>query len=205
MPDSKPKTSKAVILSISLALALWLVALLTLVSWYQARYISGFTEHNPLFLQAKDTRAWFARLTPLLPPKANGSRVIQFWKPDCLCNRFARPHAISAVNQAKALGIEHITVIPATDQQQLTNLQALNPDTRIITLATHLLDTWPTSPSLLLEDPLGRLIYFGPLGFGAFCGQASTSVINSQMTRLQQSTAKPFYNVLGKGCFCLWK
>ena len=205
MPDRKPKSSKTVILSISLALALWLVALLTLVSWYQARYISGFTEHNPLFLQAKDTQTWFSQLTPLLPPKTSGSRVIQFWKPDCLCNRFARPHAISAVKQAKSLGIEHITIIPASDQQQLANLQALNPDTRIISLASNLLDTWPSSPSLLLEDPLGRLIYFGPLGFGAFCGQASTSVINSQMTRLQQSTAKPFYNVLGKGCFCPWK
>ena len=187
------------------ALALWLLALLVFASWYQARYIKSFTEDSPTFLQADQTEKWFAKLTPVLPQKTTLSRVIQFWQPDCLCNRFARPHALSATILAKELGIEHITVIPNRSLQEVHSLQALNPDTKIISLDTSLMKHWPASPSLLIEDPLARLIYFGPLGFGAFCGQASTSVINSQMLKLQESKAKPFFNIIGKGCFCHWK
>lgn len=187
------------------ALALWLVALLVFASWYQARYIKSFTQDSAIFLEAEETKKWFATLTLHLPSKSTPSRVIQFWQPDCLCNRFARPHAISAINLAKELGIEHITLIPNRSLQEVHSLQALNPDTKIISLDSSLLEHWPSSPSLLLEDPLTRLIYFGPLGFGAFCGQASTSVINSQMLKLQESKAKPFFNIIGKGCFCPWK
>ena len=186
-------------------LALWLVALLAFASWYQARYIISFTQDTPAFLNASQTEQWFNKLTPLLPIKNTASRVIQFWQPDCLCNRFARPHALSAIRLAKELGIEHITIIPHKSLQEVESLQALNPDTRILSLDSSLLENWPNSPSLLIEDPLARLIYFGPLGFGAFCGQASTSVINSQMLKLQQAQAKPFFNVIGKGCFCPWK
>lgn len=187
------------------ALAVWLVALLVFASWYQARYIKSFTQDTPIFLDASQTEQWFTTLTPLLPKKTSPSRVIQFWQPDCLCNRFARPHALSAITLSKELGIEHITLIPNRSLQEVQSLQALNPNTKIISLNTSLLKIWPTSPSLLIEDPLERLMYLGPLGFGAFCGQASTSVINSQMIKLQEGSAKPFFNVIGKGCFCPWK
>lgn len=183
-------------------LALWLAALLMFASWFQGRYIHAYTEHTPEFLTASYTDQWFRQLNVLLPPKTTASRVIQFWQPDCLCNRFARHHALSAMTIAKELGIEHITVIPKSTEHLIASLQALNPNTRILALAPNLLTSWPSSPTLLIEDPLAQLLYFGPLGFGAFCSQSSTSVIDSQ---LRSTHPRPFYNVIGKGCFCPWK
>ena len=123
----------------------------------------------------------------------------------CLCNRFARRHALSAMQTAKKLGIEHITVIPQSAQHMMASLQSLNPDTTIISLASSKLSQWPATPSLLIEGPLAKLKYFGPLGFGAFCSQDNTSIIDSQLAKLQNSQPRPFFNVIGSGCFCPWK
>jgi hypothetical protein len=183
-------------------LALWLAALLVFASWFQGRYIHAYTAQSPEFLKASYTDQWFRQLNVFLPPKKTASRVIQFWQPDCLCNRFARRHALSAMAIAKTLNIEHFTVIPHSAKHTMASLQALNPDTQIIALAHDALSNWPSSPTLLIEDPLAQLLYFGPLGFGAFCSQSSTSIIDDQ---LRSAHPRPFYNVIGKGCFCPWK
>jgi len=201
----KAAGSKKFILGIMIILALWLAALLMFASWFQGRYIQAYTQQTPQFLQASFTDHWFSQLSPLLPAKSGSSRVIQFWQPDCLCNRFARRHALSAMKIAKKLNIEHITIIPQSAKHMQASLQSLNPDTHIITLAPHKLANWPASPTLLIEDPLARLVYFGPLGFGAFCSQSSTSIIDTQLKKLQQGSPRPFFNVIGKGCFCPWK
>ncbi len=199
---SAAPSSRKLVLGIMVILALWLAALLIFASWFQGRYIHAYTEYSPEFLKASYTEQWFSQLSALLPPKTTASRVIQFWQPDCLCNRFARRHALSATAIAKELNIEHITVIPQSAKHTLASLQILNPDTKIITLAPELLTKWPSSPTLLIEDPLAQLLYFGPLGFGAFCSQSSTSIIDGQLRSVQP---RPFYNVIGKGCFCPWK
>ncbi len=186
-------------------LALWLASLLIFASWFQSQYIHAFTQDTPDFLQANFTDQWFTDFSPLLPHKTWGSRVIQLWQPECLCNRFARRHALSAIQTAKKLGIEHITVIPLSAQHMMASLQSLNPDTTIIALDPNGLAQWPASPALLIEGPLGQLTYFGPLGFGAFCSQDSTSIIDSQLSNLLNDQIRPFFNVIGSGCFCPWK
>ncbi len=203
-PASKP-ANKKIILSFMGILALWLAALLMFASWFQSQYIHAYTQNNPDFLQASFTEQWFAEFSPLLPKKRGASRVVQLWQPDCLCNRFARRHALSATKTAKRLNIEHITVIPQSAQHMMASLQSLNPDTTIIVLDPKKLTLWPASPTLLIEDPLANLAYFGPLGFGAFCSQDNTSIIDSQLAKLQNSQARPFFNVIGSGCFCPWK
>lgn len=212
MPPAKNKTF---IFSIMLLLGLWLVALLFIASWFQRHYIHSFTEQQPAFLQADYTDQWFSTLRRHLPTKNSAIRVIQFWQPDCLCNRFARPHAIATQNTSKFLSIEHLTLIPSSHKNELEHLQSLNPDTRLITLDKSLMNTWPASPSVFVEGPLSTVQYFGPLGFGAFCSQASTGIIENQLHILDKSLNKTpiqppenlnagFYNVIGKGCFCPW-
>ncbi|MEY8204864.1 MAG: DUF6436 domain-containing protein [Bermanella sp.] len=204
-PPSKTGASQPFIVGIMVILALWLAALLIFASWFQGRYIQAYTQQTPQFLQASFSDHWFRQLSPLLPPKSGGSRVIQLWQPDCLCNRFARRHALSAMTVAKALNIEHITLIPRSAAHLQASLQSLNPDTRILILDHQQLPHWPASPTLLIEDPLARLVYFGPLGFGAFCSQSSSSIIDSQLNKLQGTPPRPFFNVIGKGCFCPWQ
>ncbi len=206
MPDIPPATpNKTMIASIMLILAIWLLVLLIFASWFQSSYISSYTQHNPDFLQSSYTEQWFTDLSPLLPKKQTVSRVIQFWKPGCLCNRFARPHALSAMVMAKDLNIEHITLIPTSAKDQLDSLQELNPDTRILLVDPSQLPQWPASPALIIEGPNTKPIYFGPLGFGAFCGQSSSSIINIQLSNLSKPEPKAFFNVVGQGCFCPWK
>lgn len=211
-----PTKNKTFIFSIMLLLGLWLIALLFVASWFQRHYIHSFTEQQPEFLQADYTDQWFAKLQQHLPPKKSAIRVIQFWQPDCLCNRFARPHAIATQHTSKSLAIEHLTLIPSSHKGQLTHLQSLNPDTRLITLDKSLMNSWPASPSVFVEGPLNTVQYFGPLGFGAFCSQASTGIIENQLLILDKGLTKQlsntqqapsssgFYNVIGKGCFCPW-
>ena len=214
-----PTKNKTFIFSIMLVLGLWLIALLFAASWFQRHYIHSFTEQQPEFLKADYTDKWFQQLTTHLPPKNTQIRVIQFWQPNCLCNRFARPHALATQTTSKALSIEHLTVIPSTHTSELKQLQSLNPNTQLITMNKTLMDSWPASPSVFVEGPLSTVQYFGPLGFGAFCSQASTGIIENQLQILDKSinhnpTANSdpsskasnsgFYNVIGKGCFCPW-
>lgn len=185
-------------------LCLWLVCLLALASWYQNNFIHSFTQDHPSFLNSQFTEDWFNKLLPLLPIKTSQTRVIQFWKPDCLCNRFASRHAINAMDVSDQLNTEHITIIPNANTEELMALQALNPKTKIITMQTTKLKEWPSSPSVFVEGPLSQLLYFGPLGFGAFCSDSSTGAIEQLLRNISKDKVKPFFNVIGKGCFCSW-
>lgn len=187
-----------------LGLGIWLICLMTLVSWYQANYIRGFTQSTPEFLNADFSEDWLKQLIPLLPAKTSKARIIQFWQPDCLCNRFALPHSINIIQSADDKSLEHITVIPKRYENQIEQLQTLNPKTRILSLDPSALAHWPSSPSVIVEGPFSQLLYIGPLGFGAFCGQPSSGVIDQILSKLDSDTIRPFFNVIGKGCFCPW-
>jgi len=197
-------SSRLVIFSVVIGLGLWLILLFIALAWFQNNYVQSFTAQQPKFLQAQYAEQWFKELLVHLPKKQSSARVIQFWKPGCLCNRFARPHALKATELANKLGYEHITLIPSSSAAVASELQALNPDTHIIALASSLLNDWPTSPSVLIEGPLSQLLYMGPLGFGSFCNEATTSVIDSQLNGISTGVTRPFFNQIGKGCFCPW-
>ncbi len=204
MSNPQVKNKKFTI-SLMIILAIWLMALLGFASWFQSQYIQSFTSHNPQFLDAQYTESWARQLISLLPPKKTNTRVVQFWMPDCLCNRFAHRHSSKVLDAANKLNVQHITLIPLSAQAQISELQALNPLTEIMVINPDHLNNWPSAPSLLIEGPSQKLAYFGPLGFGAFCSQSSTNIIEIQLNNAITSTAKPFFNVLGKGCFCPWK
>lgn len=205
MKKSSDHYKRNLIIGIMAILAIWLMLLLIGVSWFQQGYIKQFTQEQPEFLDADFSQAWLKSLIKILPPKHSKHRIIQFWQPDCLCNRFARPHALQGILLAKQSNIEHITVISNSFINEKDKLQALNPDTQVISIDPNSLQYWPASPSIVLEHDLLGLTYFGPLGFGAFCSQASTSIIEQQILALDHPYTKPFYNVIGKGCFCPWK
>jgi len=196
--------SRKVIISIFIGLGIWLFILFWALSWFQNSYVRGFTEHHPKFLQAQYSEHWFKQLIHHLPNKQADARLIQFWQPDCLCNRFARPHAINAMGLTQQLNYEHITLIPNSYQSQLKSLQSLNPNTQVIAIDPSILPIWPASPSVLIEDSKDQLMYFGPLGFGSFCNEASTNIIEAQLKGIANGTSRPFYNQVGKGCFCQW-
>lgn len=193
------------VIAVMSILAIWLVLLFAGVSWFQQGFIKQFTQDQPEFLNAEFSQVWLQKLSAILPPKTHKHRIIQFWQPNCLCNRFARPHAIQATFLAQQNQVEHITLISDTYLAEKANLQALNPDTQVISISPNTLQHWPVSPSVVLEHDILGLTYIGPLGFGAFCSQASTSIIEQQIIALDNPTTKPFYNVIGKGCFCPWK
>lgn len=204
LPAPKKKKS-SFILFIMAGLAIWLTCLLTLASWYQNNYIHSFTQMSPEFLDSKFTDAWFKKLLKQLPEKSTHKRIIQLWNPDCLCNRFAQRHALNGIETAKLSNTEHITLLPNASRDTVAELQALNPDTKVLTLKTDSLERWPASPSVVIEGGLNQLLYFGPLGFGAFCSQPSTGLIGQFLESDNQANPKPFYNVIGKGCFCNWQ
>jgi hypothetical protein len=208
MPSQKnTKVNKpTAILSIMALLALWLVGLLVLAGWYQSNYIHTFTQTSPEFLTSEYSEDWFRQLTVLLPQKKSKTRVVQLWKPDCVCNRFAQRHSLNTIKTSKHLKIDHITLIPDATAQQVKRLQDLNPDTEVMTLPSSSMKDWPASPSLFVESGLGKVQYFGPLGFGAFCGESSSNIIDQQLLNAQSASkpSPPFFNVIGKGCFCQW-
>lgn len=200
---SKKNRNSLILLAV---LGTWLMGLLAVSIWFQNQYVQPFTEEKT-FLQADQSQSWYEALADKYPQLApfKGQKVIQFWQPDCLCNQFARPHALSAQVLSVEMNIPHITLVPLRFADQIQKLQSLNPDTRIVAVDTALLSHVPNAPSLMIENNLGELHYFGPLGFGAFCSQASTSIIDRQLSSLQKPNGQPFFNVIGQGCFCPWQ
>lgn len=183
-------------------LAVWLVILFLGIAYFQNQYVVPFSHKSEQFLDASKTEQWFEQLNRTLPPKNTPLRLIQLWQPDCLCNRFARPHALDTLEMAADKNIEHITLIPSSHANERDSLQMLNPNTQVMIADQDSLRPWPNSPSIMLQGPLDQLLYFGPLGFGAFCGQPGTSALNSQIKAVESGAQRPFFNVIGQGCFC---
>lgn len=192
-------------------LGVWLIALLAASIWFQQQYVQPFAQ-DVRFIQPDQTQHWFNDFKsahPELSHLAGESLVIQFWQPECLCNQFARPHAVSAQTLSTQLGVRHITLIPSRFADQVAQLQALNPDTEVIALSANAAyfaqHPMPKSPSLILQTANGDIHYFGPLGFGAFCSQNNTQLLDRQLQTLSNPSAQPFFNTLGQGCFCPWQ
>ena len=198
--QARPK----IIIGVFFALAAWLIFIFIALTWFQNTYVHSFTFNNPQFLKSSYTEKWFTSLLGQLPPKRSEARVIQLWQPDCLCNRFARPHALKAMELSKELGYEHLTLIPKGEKSTIQQLQTLNPNTQVLEIPPKILETWPSSPSVLIEGNNQQLMYIGPLGFGTFCNQATTSAIDSQLSGIANGVSRPFYNQIGQGCFCSW-
>lgn len=133
----------------------------------------------------------------------NQRTLLHFWRPDCLCNRISQRHFNRLIQKFSPQELRIIIVAhPQSDEQALEELKRLNGDRFIVVRAKDELLELPSSPALAIYDEKGKINYFGPYGFGAFCTVREDGFLASI---IEDDNPNQFSNVIGDGCFCPWK
>jgi hypothetical protein len=197
-PD--PRQQKSILMKsghkivfISSLAAIWLVALLAALWWYQNRFIRPFEVRTELF-SAEQLR---------LPVELAGPgpvRLVHFWDPACPCNIGNQQHLAELVEHFTPLGVSfHAVQKPGSQGQLPALLQNIAP----LPLPPGA-EQIPASPAVAIWDRQGHLAYFGPYSEGAVCN-SSNSFIEPVLLALLENRAVLADTTLAAGCFCDWR
>lgn len=156
------------------ACALIILWLISLPYWLQKPFI-------PLArMDFWQTESLLQALTPIARLYQGTQRpvVLSLYEPGCLCNLVSKRHETALQQLANQLKVDFYRV----DASQM-NL--------------------PSTPALLILDAQGKVQFFGPFGFGAFCTQDSTSYAQKQLASIANNyQTDPIYSLSGNGCYC---
>ena len=136
--------------------------------------------------------------------------VINFWRPDCPCNRYNERHLRELVKTFQPQGVRFISV---TSQENIKFSRQKNKALK--RLATPLLvDKFnrlnihfkhSAAPAVAIFDRHGKMIYFGPYSIGATCFSSKDGWVERQLKQvLAGKNLDPYINVAAIGCYCSW-
>lgn len=103
--------------------------------------------------------------------------IVAFVSPDCHCNRVTATHKRNLQRFAKENDVSYRTVEVESSE--------------VIT----------ATPSVLVTDKDGGLVYFGPVGEGIGCNE-NTDVVQTAVSNYQKGFNPNFVNDQAKGCYC---
>lgn len=177
---------------ICLIAALWLLAMLAALWWFQSRYIRPFDE-RPVVFNGADLR---------LPDALLGSgriHLVHFWDPACPCNAGNQAHLAELMARYDSLGVDfHGVQKPGSDGRLPESLASLRPLSSLPGSGQL-----PSSPAVAIWDRDGQLAYFGPYSAGLTCN-SSNSFIEPVLKAVLAGRRVANTNALAVGCFCDW-
>lgn len=104
-------------------------------------------------------------------------QIVEFISPDCHCNRVTELHKRKLERFAVQNGVEF----------QSVEIKASK--------------TITSTPSILVTDEEGELVYFGPVGEGIGCNE-NTDAVQTAISNYQKGYNPNFINSQTKGCYC---
>ena len=136
--------------------------------------------------------------------------VINFWQPDCPCNRYNERHLRKLVEVFQPQGVRFVSI---TSQQHIKFSRQKDKTFKRLTtpllidkfaqLNTHFKHS--AAPAVAIFDHYGKMVYFGPYSIGAMCFSSKDGWVESQLQQvLAGKNLDPYINVAAVGCYCPW-
>jgi len=192
-------------------LVFWLTATAFAFWWFQIKNLRPFDLNMSSLIEEKPltTNIKHLLLSSGLKQPAKGY-ILNFWQPDCSCNRFNTPHVKKLIKKYQSEGFKLITVTRPSKKhsvQQVTQMakdkfnSAVIVDTKNIFSGASRI---PATPSAAVIQKNGLLNYFGPYNDGAFCGVGGTRFVEKVADLIIQNEPPNIINTLSYGCYCNW-
>jgi len=192
-------------------ISFWLIATVVAFWWFQYKNLRPF---DLQMSQQVEDQSLSENLQKLLSDTNNDAStrgyIVNFWRPDCACNRFNTTHIKALKDKYQQLGLKLVTVTPASpdySRQQLQHMVKEKFATPAIIVSQSLFSgasRVPAIPSVAIVDNTGRLNYFGPYNEGAFCGLGGTRFVEKVAEQLIANQQPNIINTLSYGCYCSW-
>lgn len=186
------RTQQRTLIKAGLFFLVW-VALLAAAYWYFLIKPKQWFDHEmqqpPVLAEPSQQQALRRLLQHHFPQlQAEQSWFVRFMQSDCGCERFVELYHQSFAAQAD----------PSTMQVVSVDLTAglFTP-----TEQTLLQQVIPATPSVVLFDPQGQVVYFGPYHQEGICN-AENSYLEPVLQALRQGQELTVLNTLVFGCFC---
>lgn len=171
---------------------LW-VMLLAAAYWFflvkPKQWFDVQMQQPPVLSEPVQQRALRSLLRARFPELQAGTAwFVRMKQSDCGCERFVELYHQSFAQQADPEGMQVVTL--QLDRNELSDSER--------TLIRALV---PATPSVVLFDPQGSVIYFGPYHQEGICN-AENSYLEPVLQSLRQGTPLSVLNTLVFGCFC---
>lgn len=168
-----------------IALAIWVVVILGLLSWRSMSQLVTF-DHNGNLYRASQLENFEAKLFEQLEVfKVTAKKtVIHFESQDCTCQWVATSHIKSVEQLASQHGYENLHI----------NLHSNDPN--------NLGDYVPVTPAIAVIDEMGAVTYLGPYSTGMYCS-AGNGLVERFITETHQPNLGTVIPYDATGCYCI--
>lgn len=186
------RTQQRTLIKAGLFFLVW-VALLAAAYWYflvkPKQWFDQQMQQPPVLAESSQQQALRQLLQQHFPQlQENQSWFVRFMQSDCGCERFVELYHQSFAAQADSSKMQVVSVDLAAD--------LFTPSERAL-----LQQIIPATPSVVLYDPQGQVVYFGPYHQEGICN-ADNSYLEPVLQALQQGQELTVLNTLVFGCFC---
>jgi len=190
---------------------LWLLATAYAFWWFQIKDLRPFDLNMSEVVEEKslttNIKRLLAKASQSTPTKGY---ILNFWQPDCGCNRFNTPHVKQLTENYQSEGFELITITrPSAEYnaRQVTKMAKEKFNSAVFVDSGNIFSgasRIPAIPSVAVYNNNGLLNYFGPYSDGAFCGVGGTRFVEKVADLIIQNEQPNIINTLSYGCFCKW-
>ncbi|RUR30389.1 hypothetical protein ELY33_11395 [Vreelandella andesensis] len=134
-------------------------------------------------------------------PKRESTQLVIMWDPACSCSRFSEGHVNDIIDIYSPSGIEFIVATPSEEAlalatstfPEVTNAIAVEGISGI------------SSPSAVIIDESGNVMYSGPFSDGALCNADGDSPVEIMLDEMnEKESVSPWLNISSFGCYCDW-
>lgn len=194
-----------------LLMIVWLAATAFAFWWFQVKDLRPFDVDMSMIIKDKTLAENIQQLvsqTDHTPP-ARGY-ILNFWQPDCSCNRFNASHVKRLIENYQSQGFQLLTISRPSkkySQLQLTQMAKDKFGSAVVIDRDKLFtghSRIPASPSAAILNRDGNLNYFGPYNDGAFCGVGGTRFVERVADLVINDEQPNIVNTLSYGCYCNW-
>ena len=150
---------------------------------------------------AKFSQAVAEQVSEQVPLQGKSTQLVIMWDTACSCSRFSEDHVNDIIDTYSPSGVEFVVATPG--ENTLSSATSTFPGvTDAITVADV---SGISSPSAVIINGSGNVLYSGPFSDGALCNADGDTPVEIMLDEInEKKSISPWLNISSFGCYCDW-
>ena len=177
----------------------WALGIVYVFWFFMFKDLRVFAEEPDSF--ARFSQAVAEQVSEQIPLQGKSTQLVIMWDTACSCSRFSEDHVNDIIDTYGRSGVEFVVAAPNDDT--LAPVTSTFPNvTDAITVEGI---SGISSPSAVIIDDSGNVLYSGPFSDGALCNADGDTPVEIMLDEInEKDSVSPWLNISSFGCYCDW-